>query len=103
MKLKSICAFKNLFDIDCAGCGGTRMFISLIHLDFYQAFRYNPFLFSLIVLGIIYVIYVVTMKLLKRKFLVPNIKWLYVLLVAAAVFMVLRNIPGLEFLLPTEV
>ena len=103
MKVDTICGFKNLFGIDCAGCGGTRMFIALFKLDFYQAFRYNPFIFSLIILGIIYAVYAIVMKLLKKKFYVPSIKWLYVLLIAAVIFMVLRNIPGLEFLLPTEV
>ena len=46
MKHKTICIIKNLFGIDCAGCGATRMFGALLKLDFYQAFRYNPFMFS---------------------------------------------------------
>lgn len=103
MKHKTICIIKNLFGIDCAGCGATRMFGALLKLDFYQAFRYNPFMFSLIVISIIYLIYVIAIKLLKKKVWFPNIKWLYVLLVLIILFMILRNIPGLEFLLPTEV
>ena len=103
MKYKTVCAFKNLFDIDCAGCGGTRMFMSLSQLDFYQAFRYNPFLFILLVIGVIYVIYAIVMVILKKKVFKPSIKWLIVLFIAGVIFMILRNIPGLEFLLPTEV
>ena len=50
MKSRTVCVFKNLFDIECAGCGGTRMFLSILKLDFYQAFRYNPYVFSLLVI-----------------------------------------------------
>lgn len=103
LKFKTICILKNVFGIDCAGCGGTRMVIALLHLDFYQAFRYNPFTFSLLVIGIIYGIYFGLMKLLKKKAYVPDNKWLTILLILAIVFMILRNIPGLEFLSPTEV
>ena len=100
---RTICIFKNFFHIDCAGCGGTRMFLSILKLDFYQAFRYNPYVFILFILGIIYGIYFCIMKLLKKKVFVPNIKWLYVFLILTFLFMILRNLPGFEFLLPTEV
>lgn len=103
MPKRTICIFKNLFDIECAGCGGTRMFMALFKLDFYQAFRYNPYIFSLLVLGSLYGIYFVIMKLMKKKVYVPSIKWLYVFLITTILFMVLRNLPGFEFLLPTEV
>lgn len=103
MKEKTICIIKNLFGIDCAGCGTTRMFKAILKLDLYQAFRYNPFVFSLIVVSLIYLVYVVICKLLKKNIWLPNVKWLYVLLVMIILFMILRNIPGFEFLLPTEV
>lgn len=103
MKFKTICLFKNLFDIECAGCGGTRMFLSILKLDFYQAFRYNPYAFSLLVIGGIYVLYALIMKCLKKKIFIPNIKLLYVFLFTTFLFMILRNIPGFEFLLPTDV
>ena len=103
MKGRTICFFKSLFDIDCAGCGGTRMFISLLKLDFYQAFRYNPYVFSLLVLVGGYFGYAIIMKLLKKKIYKPNIKLLYVFLGLTFLFMILRNMPGFEFLLPTEV
>lgn len=103
MKFKTICLFKNLFDIECAGCGGTRMFMSLLKLDFYQAFRYNPYVFLLLIVGILYGLYCIIMKVLKKKVYIPNIKWLYVFLVMTFLFMLFRNLPGFEFLLPTEV
>lgn len=103
MKSRTVCVFKNLFDIECAGCGGTRMFLAILKLDFYQAFRYNQYVFSLLVVGCIYGIYFIIMKFLKKKVFIPNMKWLYVFIFTTFLFMILRNTPGFEFLLPTKV
>ena len=48
------CLFKYLFNFYCAGCGTTRMIKSLIKLDFYQSFRYNPGVFILSIMLFIY-------------------------------------------------
>ena len=40
------CPWNSMFGYDCGGCGTTRMMFSLLHLDFYQAFRYNPFMIT---------------------------------------------------------
>jgi hypothetical protein len=37
----SICLFKNLFGIECYGCGITKAVIATIQLDFIRAFNYN--------------------------------------------------------------
>ena len=37
----SICLFKNLFGIECYGCGITKAVIAAIQLDFIRAFNYN--------------------------------------------------------------
>ena len=37
----SICLFKNLFGIECYGCGITKAIIASIQLDFIRAFNYN--------------------------------------------------------------
>lgn len=39
------CPFKHYFGIDCPGCGATRMIFALMHMDLYQAFRYNVVIF----------------------------------------------------------
>ena len=36
-----ICLWKNIFHIDCLGCGMTRAFYYLFHLDFANAIKYN--------------------------------------------------------------
>ncbi|MDR3552125.1 MAG: DUF2752 domain-containing protein [Clostridia bacterium] len=41
------CIFRSITGLDCPGCGMTRAFYCLLHLDFAQAFRYNPFCFVL--------------------------------------------------------
>ncbi len=35
------CASRSLFDIECPGCGLTRSFIAIAHLDFSKGFRLN--------------------------------------------------------------
>jgi len=37
----SICLFKNIFGIECYGCGITRAVLSVIHFDFLKAYHYN--------------------------------------------------------------
>ncbi|MES2767372.1 MAG: DUF2752 domain-containing protein [Bacteroidota bacterium] len=39
------CPWKTLFDIRCPGCGMTRAFIHILHLDFAGAFHDNPLSF----------------------------------------------------------
>lgn len=43
--LDTTCIFIYLFNIPCPGCGMTRAFLSLIQLDFKNAFMYNPTIF----------------------------------------------------------
>ena len=40
-----VCEIQEYFGIYCAGCGVTRMIKSALHLDIYQAFRWNPYMF----------------------------------------------------------
>ena len=79
------------------------MVISLIHLDFYQAYRYNPFLFILLIIGILYLIFMIIVYIKKKVFVVPSVKvWLFILGLAIC-FMILRNLDMFVYLIPTEV
>ena len=97
------CPWKTNFNIDCAGCGATRMVKALIKLEFYQAFRFNPFLFCLLIIIIIYLIYVLICKILRYDYYkIKSRDWI-ILLVLVILFMILRNISGFEFLKPTYI
>jgi hypothetical protein len=52
--LNITCFFKFLFGIPCPGCGITRACIALLHLDFASAFQYNPMVWSVPILGLLY-------------------------------------------------
>ena len=96
-----ICPVKNIFNIYWVGCGTTRMIISLLKLDFYQAFRYNPLMFILGIVFLIYIIYVVIMYLRNKKIYIPNTKIFIAIIILMFLYMILRNIPYFEYLKPT--
>ena len=78
--------------IKCAGCGLSRMLISLVKLDFVSAFWYNPFLFITGPLLIAYLVaqnikYIITGKENMGKWQI----FLYVEGGLAVIYMILRN------------
>ena len=97
------CPIKFIFDIDCAGCGTTRMLAAICRLDLYQAFRYNPFIFILMIIGFCYCVYVFICKLFKKKYIVIGKKTFIFSMILIILFMIIRNINGFEFLKPTVV
>lgn len=96
------CPWK-LTGIECAGCGATRMIKALFRLEIYQAFRYNPLIFILMIIGIIYLIYVLVCILFKKQYIMPNKKTLITLVAVVLLFMILRNTETFSFLKPTEI
>ena len=97
------CLLNKIFGIECAGCGVTRMFLSILKFDFYQAFRFNPFVFVFLIVSLLYFIYVLVCKLIKKRYFRIGIKTLIVVLVLFVCFGIIRNINGFEFLKPTIV
>ena len=94
------CLFHELTGLYCPGCGITRLFFSLLKFDFYQAFRYNPLIFLLIILCLIYWIIKILLKKLKWiDITIPNYIY-YCLLVVVILFGILRNIPMFDYLAP---
>ena len=56
LKHFGLCPFKNIFGLPCPGCGMTRAFLSVLHLDVKSAFHFHPLfwlvpLIFLVVLG----------------------------------------------------
>lgn len=97
------CPWKSNFNIDCAGCGATRMVKSLLEFKYYQAFRFNPFIFILLVIGIIYLIYILICKIKKVDYYKIKSRDFLILLILVILFTIVRNIPGFEYLKPTYV
>lgn len=85
------CIFHELTNLYCPGCGVTRMCFSILKLDFYQAFRYNPLVFILLIGFIL-------CKLFKIK--LPK-SALYILLLIVILYGILRNIDIFGYLKPT--
>jgi len=58
---RSICLFKNVFGIECYGCGITKAVISSIQLNFTRAFKYN----KLIVVVLPLIVYLWVKEIVK--------------------------------------
>ena len=101
--MKIDCPIHYLFHIYCPGCGLTRMIISIFKLNFYQAFRYNPYIFILLVLFILYGIYALIRYIITKKKTHISIKVLVGISISLIVYMILRNIPLFDFLAPTQI
>lgn len=97
------CPFLKFFHIYCAGCGGTRMILALLQLNFYQAFRWNPLMFILFIIGFIYLIFMGIYYIKKKELIVPTIRVGIALLVLLVIYMILRNLDAFVYLIPTEV
>ena len=96
------CIFYKITGLYCPGCGVTRMLFSLIDLDFYQAFRYNPLVFILLMLYIIYFVIKSIAKLVFKKNLkIPPII-LNIIIILLILYGILRNIDLFNFLAPTK-
>ena len=92
----------------CSGCGAARATHSLLHFEFYRAFRYNPAMVILIVPIAFYVLFGIFdfMKIGKNSLneILPQ-KLLIIIIILLMVFGILRNIPIVPFswLAPTVV
>lgn len=97
------CIFHKISGLYCPGCGITRMFISLFKLNIYQAFRYNPLVFILLIMSTLYFL-VDSLKygITKKHIKLPEIVYIILLIIVIG-FGILRNIPMFSYLAPTIV
>ena len=58
------CLIKPLLGIPCPGCGMTRAYIRVLHLDFAGAFRFHPMFWAM---PILFTYYLFDGKLIKNK------------------------------------
>ena len=97
------CPFYEYLHFYCPGCGSTRMIRSLLHFEFYQAFRYNPLLFILLFPfgGVIIAEIVYSIK--NKKMFNISTKIYVILLIIILIYWILRNIPFFSWLAPTVI
>lgn len=96
------CIFHKITGLYCPGCGVTRMLISILNLNFYQAFRYNPLIFILLPFIITYYILYYIYWLQNKKIIIRNELW-YTLLIIIILYGIIRNIPIFKYLIPTKI
>ena len=70
-KQHSICLIKNIFGIECFGCGITRAIISGVQLDFTKAIEYNKMV--IIVLPLFIYEWFKNFKLIFNKTIILNL------------------------------
>lgn len=104
----AVCLTHTLFNVYCPGCGISHCLYNVLHLDFYQAFRYNPFVFILAPFLGVYTIssmisWTITGENKINRYL--SSKLLIVIIILLILYAVLRNIPIYPFnlLAPTVV
>lgn len=94
------CVIRKFTGLDCPGCGMTHALYALLHFQFAKAFRFNPFVFPLVVclsaIAVIFYRALVTGKYPHLKFRL-SFPVVLAILMAIAVFTVLRNIPFWPF------
>lgn len=88
------CVFHALTGLLCPGCGGTRMFKSLINGDILKAFYYNQFVFISLPIFFVLFINLVYSNFKNNKPLINKIpNWVYFIYIGLlVVFGIIRNI-----------
>ena len=67
---RSICLIKNLFGIECYGCGITKAIIASVQFDFIRAFNYN----KLIIIVMPLIVYLAVKEVVKSVKVLKNNK-----------------------------
>ena len=96
------CIFHKITHFYCPGCGITRMILSILKLDLYQAFRYNPLLFIMMPFIITYEIIYYINWIQDKKITISKKIW-YILLIITIIYTILRNINMFNYLAPTKI
>ena len=104
--LKIPCAFYEITNLCCPGCGMTRAFYCLITLDFAGCFHNNLLVFLLIPTGLYYLYHLIRHYLLKGKIIsittIFSKKFLIVLLVITILYGIIRNFQYFDWMQPLK-
>lgn len=95
------CLFHALTGLNCPGCGGTRALYALLHGHFRLALKDNAlFMLALVALAVWSARFVWLKSRNRPVAFNVSPKFLWASLILALVFMVVRNLPGFEWLSP---
>lgn len=95
------CQFHQLTGLNCPGCGATRAMYALLHGNFLQAVKDNALLVTALTGAAGWLVYAAIKKMRGKAAAIPrSAKFLWGLLAVAAIFAVVRNLPGFEWLSP---
>lgn len=100
------CMFHQATGFFCSGCGSSRALRSILHLDFYQALRYNAiFTILLPALAVYFSALIISYIRFGEDRISGKIpmKFVWVMIAVAVLYGVLRNIPLFDFLAPVTV
>ena len=88
------CIFREITGYMCPGCGVTRMFKSIICLDFTNAFKYNPVVFLMLPLLVIIFINLTFNYVKKGSMAVakPLEKLILIMIIVLVCFGIIRNL-----------
>ena len=96
------CVVHRLTGLFCPGCGSSRALGSLLRLELYQAFRWNPLVVMLLPFALFYLVWgSVSWVRVGHNTLDDRIpsKLLWAILAVTLIFFVLRNLPWHPFTL----
>ena len=97
------CMFHQITGFYCSGCGASRALRSVLHLDFYQALRYNAvFTFALPLIAFYFgAVGFSYIRFGKDKISEKiSMKIIWIIIALALIYGILRNIPAFSFLAP---
>lgn len=97
------CPLRYFTGFYCGGCGMTRMCLTLLNFNFYQAFRHNPLSFVVVPIGILILLFEAWYYIVNGKVTKNFGKMLLLYGVTIIIFGVLRNIGPFKWLSPTVV
>lgn len=88
------CLFNKVTGLKCPGCGITHMYMAMLELDFYKAFKHNPYVFVIQPILYYFIIkeYLDWLRNVKTTFNKFENIVLLLLIASSLVFTVLRNI-----------
>ena len=92
------CIFHQMTGWYCPGCGNGRALRFIVHGEFYQAFRMNPFSFFIVPI-LVYEILALKFQRVPRLFFVGKLSQVWVIVIV--LYWIMRNLPSFHWIAPT--